>query len=374
MKIIQVAHSFPPRYEGIGNYCYQLSKYLAQRGHQVEVYTSRLHSSLPEYETKDGFTIHRCPYLGVIGTNRLTLILHKILRTEADIIHAHSYIFLTSNQTALAKKIKRRPFLLHLHGGMELFPSRNFSTNLFFQVKNTVYDRTVGRWTIKSADAIASVSRRDIEIAQRLFHIDESTFYWVPNAVDMDMFGRCNSDSDGLNVVFIGKLEFKKGIDVLIGVMNRVLKERSDAVFTIVGQGSLQRQVERAAKTFPKRVRVLGQVPHEKIPDVLSDATVLLLPSYSEGLPTVCLEALACGIPVVASDLGGVPEVVIDGQTGYLFPPGNMKLCAEKVLRLLDNKQTKGRMRQNCRHFVEQFYSWGKVVKKVEKIYEKIGE
>jgi glycosyltransferase involved in cell wall biosynthesis len=365
-----LTHSFPPRYEGIGNYCYYLSKYLTQRGHQVEVLTSRLYRSSSVKENRDGITIHRCPYFGVVGTNRLSFMLNKILRTDADLIHAHSYIFLTSNQVALAKKFKRFPFLLHLHGGFDLFTSQYFKTNLMFKIKKWLYDPTIGRWTINSADIIASVSKRDINQAKNQFNINENIFRWVPNAVDINTFRMGSFENNCLNVVFIGKLEYKKGIDLLISVMNHTLSEYDNLVFTIVGKGSLESKIEAVAKKYPKRIKILGQIPHSFIPNILSSATILLMPSYSEGLPTVCLEALASGIPVVASNIGGIPEIIINGKTGYLFPPGNEKICIDNVLKLLENKPLRKRMRQTCRQLIENFYSWEIVVKKLEKIYE----
>lgn len=369
MKIIQVVHSFYPRYEGIGNYCYQLSKYLVEKGHQVEVITSKLYEDSPVLEFRDGFTIHRCPYFGVIGTNRLAFILDRILQTKADVIHAHSYIFLTTNQVALAKKLKPRPFLLHLHGGLEVFSSKNFSTNLLFNIKNNIYDHTFGKWTLKSADAIASVSKCDIQTAVKKFGLDKKLLYWVPNAVNLNMFGMCTSKKASMNIVFIGKFVHSKGIDVLVDVIKRILKERNDVIFTLVGKGYLQNLIEDITRSYQGKINLTGEVPHSKIPSILSNATILFLPSYSEGLPTVCLEAFACGVPVVATNVGGVSELVIDGMTGFLFPPGDVERGTQNILKLLDNEFLREKMKQNCRYLVEKNYCWKVAVKKIEKIY-----
>jgi len=148
-----------------------------------------------------------------------------------------------------------------------------------------------------------------------------------------------------------------------------VRKERNDVNFWIVGDGSLREYVRNNG--FGK-VEALGQVPHAMIPDILTEASVLVLPSYMEGLPTVCLEALAAEVLVVASKVGGTPEVVINGETGYLFPPGNAGLCADRVLKLLSDDQLRRRMGRRGRGLV-QFYTWETAVEKIERMYEKIG-
>jgi glycosyltransferase involved in cell wall biosynthesis len=370
-----VAHSFPPRYEGIGNYCYQLSKYLAERGHQVEVFTSRLHSCLPLHEIKDGFTIHRCPYIGAIGTNRLTFMLNKILRTDADVIHAHSHIFLTSNQVALANKFKRKPFLLHLHGGLDAVPPKeNGLVRFQYTVLKNLYDLTVGKWTISMADIVASVSKRDMELSKKIFGLDEHFLRWIPNAVDVQAFRPSDAElsNETQYVLFVGSLIRRKGIDVLLQVAERVFKEQPDVVFVVIGDGPLRNRFEAISNRRDLNVQFLGRVGRNTVIRWLSKASILLLPSYSEGLPTVSIEALASEVPVVATDVGGIPEVVIDGQTGYLFPSGDVQLCAEKVLKLLNNERLRRQMGRQGRNLVKRFYSWSTVLEKVEQTYESI--
>lgn len=377
MKIVQVVHSFPPRYEGIGNYCYQLSKHLAERGHQVDVITSRLYSHLPVKEVTDGFTIHRCPYFGTISTNRITFILNKLLKMDADIIHAHSYIFLTSNQAALAKKINQRPLLLHLHGGIEAIPPKgNILTSLEYTIMKKIYDNTIGKWMFNSANLIASVSKRDIKLSQALFQIDEDYFEWIPNAVDPNKFNAHEKKANQLNnisyVLFIGSLIPRKGIGDLLKIAKLVIEKNPQVIFIVIGDGPLRGQLEASVPLFNGRLKVLGRVNSEILLEWLSIASILILPSYSEGLPTVCIEALASEVPVIASRVGGVSEVVIDGETGYLFSPGDTKLCSDRLLYLLADKHLRRSMGRNGRILVEKFYSWNKVVEKTENIYKSI--
>ncbi len=345
--------------------------HLAERGHEVHVITSRFNPKLPFKEERNGVHVKRYSCAGILwGVNPLTWIMPGLMKMKADVVHAHSYIFLTSNQVALNKKLTGLPFLLHLHGGIDSsVPPNNYSTSFKFKIKK-LYDYTVGKWTINLADKVASVSKIDLKLAENLWNLNSKKLHWIPNAIKIDDFTK--TDNNSLNVIYIGRLESWKGIEVFLEVAKLIKKERDDVNFYIVGDGSLRKYVETTASSF--NGKIFGSIPHEKIPTLLSKASVLVLPSYTEGLPTVCLEALAAEVPVVASNVGGTPEVVLDGETGYLFPPGNAHLCAEKVLKLLADEPLRNKMGKRGRRLVEQFYTWNKVVNKTEKIYEKMIE
>jgi glycosyltransferase involved in cell wall biosynthesis len=370
LKIVQVSPFFS-RIGGSTWYCQQLSIRLAERGHEVHVITSRFNDKLPFNEEKNGLHIKRYNCAGILwGINPLTFIMNGLMTMKADVVHAHSYIFLTSNQVALNKKLTGLPFLLHLHGGIDYsLPTKNLSTSIKFQVKK-LYDYTVGRWTIQQADKVASVSKIDLKIAKNLWNLNSKNLHWIPNAIKIDDFSR--NDNHSLNVTFIGRLESWKGIEVFLEIAKLIKKERDDVNIFIVGDGSLRKYVETTAFSF--NGIIFGLVPHEKIPTILSKTSVLVLPSYTEGLPTVCLEALASEVPVVASNVGGISEVVLDGETGYLVSQITPHLFAEKVLKLLANEPLRNKMGKRGRKLVEQFYNWNYVVEKTEKIYETIGE
>ena len=337
----------------------------------MTVLTSKFNGQSRHDDKLDGFEIIRSHCLGQTwGVNPATPILHKLLQNKYDVIHAHSYIFFTSNQAALARKLNRTPLVLHLHGGIDSsLPASDFSTRLRFHVKNRLYDPTLGRWTVLAADAIASVSKRDIKLGMKLWRLDGKNMYWVPNAIDPSEFDGFNS-SETRNVIFIGRLEPWKGIRMLVDVARSVLSRRGDVRFTIVGDGSQRDLVEESLDR--QSVSVMGRVPHERVPGLLALSTLLVLPSFMEGLPTVCLEASAMRVPVVASNVGGTSEIVRDGENGFLFEPGNVRACTEKIMALLANPGLAHKFGKQGREIVEKNYSWDGVVKRVEEIYETI--
>lgn len=378
MKILQVSAYSPPNIGGSERYCHELSKRLVERGHEVHLVTSKLERDSLSNETIDGIHVHRCPCIGNFwGVNPYTFIMHKLFNGRYDVIHAHSYIFLTSNQAVFSPKTSRTPVLLHLHGGINWVPSRDDSSIwLKFQAKKRLYDPTIGRLTLQAASAVASVSLSDINSARNLWHLDASKFYWVPNAVDIEKFkvNPIDIKSKRLSVIFIARLEMWKGIDTLLEVAKIVGNEMEEVDFIIIGDGSLKRYIETVKARFNKNIKVIGQVSPEFIPEMLANASVLILPSYMEGLPTVCLEALACEVPAVASNVGGVSEIIKDGETGYLFPAGDAQMCADRILKLLSDDKLRKMMGRNGRRLVKSVFTWEKVIEKTERIYEIMGD
>ena len=114
----------------------------------------------------------------------------------------------------------------------------------------------------------------------------------------------------------------------------------------------------------------IGEVDHDRIPELLRQSSVLLLPSFIEGLPTCCLEALASGTAVVASDTGGVSEIIREGQTGFLCSRGDLDAFADRVVLLLRNPDMARRLGRNGRALVEHLYSWTRVAEVTERLYE----
>ena len=369
MDIVQVSPYLLSNGGGSERFCHELSSKLAERGHDVTLLTSKI----PGQDLRDvAYKVRECPCLGIAwGVNPATMVLHRLISTQADVVHAHSYVFFTSNQCAIARKLIRRPYVLHLHGGVDTEPgSRDALLATRFRLKRSLYDSTVGKWTVRSADLVASVSKRDAELAKTLWQLDPRRVSWVPNAVDPHDYDNL-SKSEHCNIVFIGRLEPWKGVQLFFDIAKIVQRQREDVTFTIVGGGSLGDYVKSASK---ERIKFLGRLPHREIAGVLRDSTLLVIPSFIEGLPTVCLEALASGVPVVASNVGGISEVVMNGETGQLFPPGDARQCSDHILRLIEDEETRTRMGRNGRRLVENEYSWDTVTDKVERMYANLGK
>jgi glycosyltransferase involved in cell wall biosynthesis len=234
------------------------------------------------------------------------------------------------------------PAVIKVHGSdvltMSVYPSRR--------------GRTVE--ALRSADGVIAVSG-DLARTVEALGVDASRVSVVYNGVDTNLFrpgpmaearAAVGIDRERRAVLFVGNLVGVKAIDVLIDAC--AIVARSGVTFNcyLIGQGGLRDALERRASSagLADVVRFVGPKPHRELPDWFRAADVLVLPSQSEGVPNVLLEACACGTPFVASRVGGIPEI-LDMGDGTLVPPGDVAALAEALrARIADQSRTPRRV------------------------------
>jgi len=178
----------------------------------------------------------------------------------------------------------------------------------------------------------------------------------IPSGIDLDTFRRTSRaedlPGDRPRVVMIARLADGKGFDVLFEAVEAI---RMDASVCIVGDGPLYDTVENkiAKRGLSDRVFLTGY--RDDVPRVLAASDVLVLPSYREGTPRVITEAMASGLPVVATDIAGIPEQVEDGESGYLIPTGDAAALAGRLNKLLADSQLRDRLGERGYERSEQF-------------------
>ncbi|MDP3194728.1 glycosyltransferase [Tabrizicola sp.] len=167
---------------------------------------------------------------------------------------------------------------------------------------------------------------------------------------------RRDPGGNGKRVAFVGRLDPVKGALLLIEAMAEVLKVHSDATLTLAGDGPARAGAEARARALgiDGAVRFAGFLTQGEVADLLANSDMLVLPSFAEGLPVVYMEALASRIPVVASRVAGVQELVEDGVTGYAVPPGDLPTLVDRIIRLMDNPNAARDMGLAGRSAVEQ--------------------
>ncbi|MBN1830348.1 MAG: glycosyltransferase family 4 protein [Deltaproteobacteria bacterium] len=365
MRIAEICANPPEFVGGLERYCLEISKRLVEKGHEIEILTSEF--GLKHVPDSENMKIRRFKCLGKMwGTNPLTFIGGVLLKEQYDLVHAHSYIFFTSNQAALFKKVKKYPFLLHLHGGVEVLPGTVSSFPIWF--KREIYDRSLGKFTLYAADRIASVSKRDMALAALRFGIPEDKFEWIPNGVDTSQFRPLTAARR--YVGFVGRLEKWKGILAFISIARAIHRQDKDIKFLVVGDGPLRMTAEALAKTLP--FTFTGFVPHESMPRIYSTMTVLVSPSLCEGLPTTYMEAMACGVPVVATDVGGTTEIVRPGITGFIGTDTDSFSSA--ILKLTHDLGTLETMRYKAFQVVRESFDIKSVVERLFETVRAIGK
>lgn len=190
--------------------------------------------------------------------------------------------------------------------------------------------------------------------------------------LDSDKFKIKKKFDERENLVgYIGRLSEVKGVLNFVNTIPEILKERSEIKFLIGGDGELRDKVEEYIDTenLNNNVELTGWIPHDELPDHLNDLKLLIIPSYSEGLPNIMLEAMACGTPVLASPVGTIPDVIKDGETGFIVKDNSPACIAETVMRALEHPDLEGIV-ENARAMVEQEFTYEAAVERYRKILE----
>lgn len=226
---------------------------------------------------------------------------------------------------------------------------------------------TVSR-SIKDYTEAAGTPKRPIEV--------------IPNGADTEVFyPRDRTETrralgvpeEGLVISYVGQLVARKGVDILIEALG-LLSSRMHPLPLLVaaGKGPLREDLERrvAELGIAERVRFVGKVPHDEVAEYMSVGDVFVLPSYSEGLPTVACEALNCGVPIVATAVDGTPEVVRDEQTGLLVPAGDAPALADALERILTDHDLRRRLAEQAVIIGREEFTWDANARQSVRLYE----
>jgi glycosyltransferase involved in cell wall biosynthesis len=201
----------------------------------------------------------------------------------------------------------------------------------------------------------------------------------IPNGIDLKKFKIQNSKFKirkrlGLNnefvVMTVARLEKVKGIEYLIKSISNLKSQISNLICLIVGEGSERKNLEKLVEklNIKEKVKFLGQVPNEKIPEYLAAADLFVLPSLREGFGIAILEAQAAKLPVIATNVGGIPDIIEPDRTGILVEPKNPKALSEAISRIYSNLVFSQKLVQRAKENLDK-YNWNKIAEKVNYIY-----
>jgi glycosyltransferase involved in cell wall biosynthesis len=361
MKIAILVFSFPPKWlAGTEIAAGNLAEQLARRGHEVHILTSH-DEGLPEFNQERGFAVHRIPFprIGIIGIMVFWLkILLVIRKNRPDIVHAQD---LRMGYPAwLIKKTFKIPYIIWGRGEDVNNPD--------------LLLRLTTRVLLRNAGAILALTEA---MRMKMWESTSRTVEVIPNGIEITMADNHAPDhvrnEAGYNIIFIGRLIPVKGIPFLLEAMTKVLKRIPEAGLTIVGDGEERDRLKQLTLSLgiEKSVRFIGTVPHEKIQACLQRAEVFVLPSISEGFPNVIAEAMSAGLPVVASRAGGIPDIIVNNENGYLVETGDTDALADRIILLLQDESLRKTIAENNRLRVKEF-TWGRVIDKLERIYSTV--
>jgi glycosyltransferase involved in cell wall biosynthesis len=231
---------------------------------------------------------------------------------------------------------------------------------------------------LRLADRVIAVSPHIAEQAEQL-GVERERIRVIRSGVDIDRYqprdklaarDQLGMLAEAQLILFVGNLEPRKQVDVLL----RALSQMEDARLAIVGDGELRDALQKAAVQagVAERACFTGRVDPETLMRWYAAADVFALPSSSEAQGIVALEAMASGLPVVASDVGGLRRTVEDGRTGFLVPAGDVQSLARRLAEVLSDQARARAMGQAARRSVEQHFSWTRAVEATASVYREL--
>lgn len=172
---------------------------------------------------------------------------------------------------------------------------------------------------------------------------------------------------------YIGRLNGEKGVQHFVRALPTILGHRQDLSVLICGDGQLKESIEASLQeeSIADCVDLPGWISHDDLPGYLNQLRLLVLPSYTEGLPNIMLEAMACGTPVLATPVGAVPDVIVDGKTGFIMENNSPECITENVVRALEHPDLMG-IAKSARTLVESEFTFDKAVERWGKILEEM--
>ncbi|HEY8197848.1 MAG TPA: glycosyltransferase [Gemmatimonadales bacterium] len=380
-------------------YVHDINRHLVQRGHSVTVVTPG-DPSLPREDTFDGVKIVRFPLelpadltYGRVAQSRVTLlgrvarlavmanyleaqyraILAEAREAEADVIHAH-WAIPTGPAAVLAARKLGVPSIITMHGGdVYVNPEQGYD------FPTRWYVRPALRWTLRHAGALTAITEDCRQHALRA-GAPADRIRLVFNGTDLRRFspdenGDRRSPRYGPNMIFACRQLFpRKGIRFLLEAAAQLKPTFPDLKVVLAGDGFERPELVRLAEGLGlgADVTFLGWVPNTELPPYYRAAAVSVIPSLEEGFGIPAAEAMGCEVAVVASDAGGLPEVVENGVTGLVVPRGDSTALAQAIGSLLADPERRRAMGQAGRMRALKLFDWDRSAEQFEQIYREV--
>jgi glycogen synthase len=389
MKVLMVSWEYPPVViGGLGRHVHHLATALADAGHEVVVLSRRPSGTDPRShpstdEIAEGVRVVAAaqdPHEFDFGSDMMAWTLAM----------GHSMV-----RAGLAIKGGRnrpwRPDVVHAHDWLVAHPAITLAEHFDVPLISTIHATEAGRhsgwvsgaisrqvhavesWLVNESDSLITCSASMSDEITELFGPGLAETRVIRNGIDAARWSfakRCPRTGPP-HLVYLGRLEYEKGIHDLIAALPRIRRTHPGTTLTIAGTGTQQSWLAEQARKHKvlKATTFVGHLDHEQLVRLLHAADAVVLPSHYEPFGIVALEAAATGIPLVTSNVGGLGEAVINGTTGMSFPPRDITALATAVRAVLDDPDAAQRMAVAPRERLTSDFDWQTVADKTSQVY-----
>lgn len=377
---------------GISSYLINATKVLKKEGHTVKILSSDVkpeekHSDQKAYIYTDytfrSFKKNRILRISTSIFNPFSYLKIKQILKEfkPDIVHLNNFLNIASPSVLCC--LKNIPTILTIHDysilcptGFRMFASKicnlSFGKNCIkcIGIKGYYYEkikRKIRKRLFKNIDLIITPS---IKLKKDLMNAGIFNIRHIYTGIKLLKYSK---SIEGNNLLYVGRLSKEKGVEYLLKAMIGITKKIPTVHLNITGSGPEKKNLEELVKQLKlKNVSFIGQIPNKEIEQYYRMSNLIIVPSICEEVfPLVGIEAMSVGRPVIGSRVGGIPEWLDDGKTGFLVNPGNSAQIAEKVIQLFSNRKLMEKMGENGRKKAEKF-DINNHIREIEKVYQEV--
>ena len=370
-RVAMVIQRYLPHRGGAEMQLHQLAPRLEALGYEICILT-RHEKGLAHYEVIDGLPVHRLPSIGprqLAGATFTISAVSKLTQLHPDLVHAHE-LLTPSSIAVLSKRINHHPVLVKvLRGG---------GRGDIYKLKKRPLWKSYFQNLKRNTDIFLVISQEiDAELAA--FGVPKEKRFLLPNGVNTE---RCVSVSeerkrklrselslpmDALIVAYVGRLVPEKRVDQLLKLWPVIQSKYTNARLLIVGEGNEERRLRGLSLDGTQFTGLVSDaVPY------LQAADLFVLPSSTEGLSNSMLEAMSCGLPVLATTVGGAPDVIEHGVSGYLIPPDDLNSLKNGLQTLLVDGTLRFRLGSNARARIRLDFSLDSVAERLASLYDRL--
>jgi glycogen(starch) synthase len=387
MKVGTLTWEFPPRVVGgIARHCEGLAKAMVKQNHEVHLFTLDFPGS-PNYEEMDGVKVYRASTeLGhpnfltwvLLFNHFLSKRMADVSRTvDFDVMHIHDWLAAFSGISF--KHYLKKPMVLTVHS-TEVGRAQGLHSPDSFSINGIEW------WSMYEANRVIVCSESMKNEICDHFNLPQDKVDVIPNAIDATKYQipvdreavrqRYGVGCDEKLVLCVGRLVPQKGIEYFIQAIPLIAKRYPEAKFVIVGEGWSRDILEEEAQAsgHNKKIKFTGFASDLEVIELMTSADVLVVPSIYEPFGIVALEGMATGVPVVASNVGGLSEVIEHDKTGVFVYPKNPESIAWGIDKVLSDPDHAKMLTKNAKEKLHKAYSWEAVAMKTVDVYRKVVE
>lgn len=381
MNIGCLTHEYPPVGGGGSTTIHEINLRLSRMGYNINVLTTAFRN-VPKTENMGNIHIKRLyshrteqatPSLDSLVIYALSSTYHALrYYNENDIIHAY-FVIPAGIPGYFMKKIRKKTFIVTIFGADIYDPTR-------FKLERKSMNSLAIKRILESADIVTTISH---DLVSRIKEVYDTNVEIIHCGVDINKFHPENTervkedlglDTNKIQLLSVGRLVKRKGLDNLLYALKKVLKEHRDVKLTIIGQGPEKERLKEIINRLDLQTNVslVGFVDEEQLVKYYQACDIFTLSSLHEGQGCTILEAMGCGKPIVATNVGGIPDSVITNYNGILVPPNNPKNMGDALLTLIEDGDLRSIMATNSRNRAVNKFDWNVIANQISKLYSEL--